>query len=48
MNCEECTNNDTDKAMYGFTYCLKALLRETNAVWNEFTQEYDCDCFNQK
>jgi len=48
MKCEECTNCDTDKSKYGFTFCLKALMRETNVVWNETTREYDCDSFNQK
>jgi len=48
MKCEECTNCDTDKSKYGFTFCLKALMRETKVEWNETTGEYDCDKFNQK
>ena len=46
MKCEECTNSIP--GLYGFTFCFKAQFRETNVEWNETTQEYDCDDFNQK
>jgi len=47
MKCDECTNQE-QKSMYGFKTCLIALMRETKVEWNEITQEYECDKFNQK
>jgi len=46
MKCEECTNSTPGS--YGFIFCLKSQLREVKVEWNETTQEYECDKFNQK
>ena len=46
MKCEECINSTP--GLYGFTFCIKSQLKETNVEWNETTQEYDCNSFIQK